>query len=82
MDVSGDVELRVVDPDRIAQPERDLYQLLAIARRAAHASVDVVAELGEAGRSAVRRRIERGRPADVHVRSRALDLQKRRVERG
>jgi hypothetical protein len=76
-----DVEVLVVDPHRVVDGERWLGEPLTVARSAAHAASHVVAQLFEAGRLPPVGLPERSRPADVHVRRGALDLEKRRVER-
>jgi hypothetical protein len=80
--VALDVEVRIVDPDRVANTERHLGKLLPIARRAAEPVFDVRTELFETRSSVVIGRPEERCPPDVHVRSGAFDLEERSVERG
>ena len=80
--VQGDVEVRVIDPDGVVETEGDLGQLLAVARRAAEAPLDVVADRLEARSRALRRRVEQRRPAEVHRRVLGLERQERGVQRG
>ena len=63
------------------QPERVGGDALAEARRAGEPAGDVREQVLEVGARAVRGRLERRRPPDVHVCAWALDGQKRRVER-
>ena len=72
-----EVEARVVDPARAADPGRRVGELLAVARRAVEAAADVREEVVERRRLAAEDRDA----ADVHVRRRALLEQERRVER-
>jgi hypothetical protein len=79
--VTVDGERRIVDPLRRVQAERDACELLAVARRAIEPPLDVIAQLREARKLALRGSFKRRGPADVHVRSRRLHGEKRRVER-
>ena len=81
VDVLGGVEVLGVDPQRRVQPERVGGDPLAEARRAGEPPGDVGEQVLEVGARAVLGRLERRRPPDVHVCARALDGQKRRVER-
>jgi hypothetical protein len=78
--VPGDVEAVVVDPDRRVQPQRHIAQSLAEPRRAPKAARDVLAQLLEAGRPAIHRRLEHRGPADVHVGRGRFHGEKRSVE--
>ena len=80
--VVGDVEVLGVHPFGRVEAQRDAGQALAVARRAAQAARDVVAQLVERRHGPVGRGQERRHPADVHVGGGALDLQERCVERG
>jgi hypothetical protein len=57
VDVLGDVEGLVIDPDRVRQPERHLGEPLAIARRAREPARHVVAQSSKRGA-----RVPSGRP--------------------
>jgi hypothetical protein len=61
------IELGVVHPDRIVQPEGNRGQPLAIARRAPQAAVNMVPKLLKARRRPPGRALEHGRPTDMHV---------------
>ena len=76
-DVVGEVERRVVDPQRPAGLERRDRELLAVARDEMQARLDVGEELVEPGRLA----LEDREPADVHVRVRLLLREEARVDR-
>jgi hypothetical protein len=76
-----DAELGIVDPERVVHRPRDGDQALAIARRDGQAASDVLLQRCEGRGTPARSAPEPGDPADVHVRSGALDLQERRVER-
>ena len=80
-DVPRQVEVGVVHPLRGVQAEWHGRKLLPVAGRAAQAASDVVAKRLEAGRHSAGGGFEQGRPTDVHVGGRALDVQKRSVER-
>ncbi len=79
-DVVGDVKGGVVDPDGVAEPERDRGELLAVARRAAEAAVDVGEHVLEARWRTVGGRVEERRPAHVHRRPLGLERQERGIE--
>jgi hypothetical protein len=49
--VSRNIEIRVIDPHRIAHAQRHRGELLAITRRAAQTTPDVIAQLVEARRA-------------------------------
>ena len=76
-DVVGEVERRVVDPQRPAGLERRDRELLAVAGDEVQARLDVGEELVEPGRLA----LEDREPADVHVRVRLLLREEARVDR-
>lgn len=80
-DVIDDVELQIIDPDRVAEAERHVREPLAIARRTTQPAGDVRPDLLEAGARSVRARRELRRPPDVHRSVRRLERQKRGVER-
>ena len=71
------VEVRVVDPDGTALAERDVRELLAIARHEVHPRLDRLDQLVVGGRVAVEDEDRR----DVHVCAAALEVQESRVER-
>jgi len=65
--VVAEVEVVVVDPDRLAQPERHLRDLLSEARRLREARLDPRPQLHEPrGRPALRG-VEAGGPTEMHV---------------
>jgi hypothetical protein len=66
-DVPVEIELGVVDPDRIVKPKGNRGQPLAVARRAPQAAVDVLPKLLEARRRSPRRWLKHRRPANIHV---------------
>src|SRR3954468_9054704 len=76
--VVGQVEGRVVDPQRPPRLERRRRQLLPVARHQMQPRLDVREELVERRRRAVEER----EPADVHVRVRLLLRQEGRVHGG
>ena len=75
------VEVIVVDPDRVVNLERHRRETLTVARRAPEPAADVLPQLAEVGTRPVLRRREERDPADVHVRGRGLDTKKRRIKR-
>ena len=79
--VLGGVEVGVVDPHRLVQPERHRRELLPVARREREPRGEVLEQLREAGRRAVLGRLERRHPADVHRRVVALDGEEGGVQR-
>ena len=81
VDVPIDREGGVVDPLGRVQAERDRRELLAVARRAADAQLDVVAQLREARQPPLGGRREQRDPAHVHVRGRRLDREEGGIER-
>jgi hypothetical protein len=73
--VAGDVEARVVDPDRQAL-DRHEREALAVARQQVQPGGDVLAhaaDLGPAGRRRARGRIEQGHGAHVRLGAILLD---------
>jgi hypothetical protein len=75
-DVVGEVERRVVDPQRPAGLERRRRELLAVARHEVQPRLDVREEVVQRGRLALEQR-ER---ADVHVRVGLLLRQERGID--
>ena len=75
--VVGEVERRVVDPQRAAGLERRRRELLAVARDEVQPRLDVREELLQPGRLA----LEQREGADVHVRVRLLLRQERGIDR-
>jgi hypothetical protein len=75
-DMEGDVEVRVVHPDRPALVEGDEGQALAIARNEVQPAGDLLHQLVVGGGVA----LEHHASGDVHVRGVALEVQERAVE--
>jgi hypothetical protein len=80
-DMVLDAEVGIVDPERVVHRPRDGDQALAIAWRDPQAAGDVLLQRRKGRGTPARSAPELGDPADVHVRSGALDLEERRVER-
>ena len=76
------VEAGIVDPHGLVEPERDVRQALAVARRPAQPVRDVRVQRLVVRARLVRGRVEPGDPADVHRRGRTLDGEEGRVEGG
>jgi hypothetical protein len=68
--VIAKVQVRVVDPLRAALPERDVGELLPVARHQMQALLDVLDELVVVGRAAT----EQHCSGDVHVRRAVLEV--------
>ena len=77
-DVVGEVEVRIVDPQRTSGLQRRRGELLAVAGDQVQPAADVVGELVEVGRGP----FEDQDPADVHVRGATLLMQERRIGGG
>jgi hypothetical protein len=79
-EMTGEIEVRIVDPDWGTDAEREAPQPLAIARRPRHPPLDMRVELLEAGSPTIGRRREHRSPAYVHVGGRRFDREERRVK--
>ncbi len=78
-DVVADVEVLVVDPDRVREPGRDPADPLPVPGDERDAGGDVLDEAVEV--KAAGRRLEDHDAADVHRRRRLLEVEERHVER-
>ena len=80
-DVTGDVELVVVDPGGFGQPQRRERQPLAKARHPREAGADLRPQRPDRGPGRLRGRIEQTAPRDVHVSVGCLQSEEGAVER-
>jgi hypothetical protein len=78
--VPVDVEVGVLDPDRVVDPERHRAELAVEGRERADPSVEVVAEPLERVAVRHRGRVEQQQAADVHQLRRALEVEEAGVE--
>ena len=78
--VPVDVEVLVLDPDRVVELERDLAQLARERGHVVHPGVDLVAEGVERVRLRHRARIQHDQPAHVHELLGGLQVQEARIE--
>ena len=81
MHVAANVELVVVDPNRVVQPERHVRQLLPVTRRAPEPLLELPADAGQRRAVVTLGNRDQPDPADVHVGAGTLDLQERGIER-
>ena len=79
--VVADVEVGVLDPERLAHAGRRPRQAAAEARHALEPRGDVAAQPRQGRAWLALREPEGGAPSHVHVRARALDAQERPVDR-
>jgi acetyl esterase/lipase len=81
-DVVVEVEVRVLHPDRVVEPEGHLHDPTPERRHQVQAGLDEVLDLGELIAPGHRRRVEDGRHGHVHVHARRLEVQEGGVEAG
>jgi hypothetical protein len=80
--VLGDVEVRVVDPERLAQARQRVGKATAEARRVVEARGDAAPQAAQRGRRRVGPHAEGCAPGDVHVRVGRLDAEEGPIDRG
>jgi hypothetical protein len=82
-DVEVEIEVRVLDPVRVIEPERDLDEAAAVRRQQVHPLGDQALDVVQRGRGpGGAGGIEEGEPADVSVGRPRLHVEEARVEPG